>query len=221
MSARQRGLQLEAAGFVLAGGQSSRMGRDKALIQLAGQPLVLRALDILRELGLPASIAGARPSLAAFAPMVEDAGQGPLGGVCAALATCAARRAVFLPVDQPMLPSSALAYLLYHAELIGSAITIFKVNGVLQTFPAVVDRAVLPGLESRFRDGHGGCLAAFQMAAAGLGRPLRALPVELLVQAGQVADDDYLPAALWFLNMNAPSDLVRAQRLLPEPHGVS
>ncbi len=39
----------DASGFVLAGGQSSRMGRDKALLTFAGQPLIAHALAILRE----------------------------------------------------------------------------------------------------------------------------------------------------------------------------
>ena len=103
----------EAVGFVLAGGQSSRMGQDKALLLFAGRPLVAHALSIFSRAGIAASIAGvrssARTALEAFAPVVEDAepGLGPLAGICAALASTSARYAVFLPVDLPLLPSRA------------------------------------------------------------------------------------------------------------------
>jgi len=54
----------DSAGFVLAGGLSSRMGTDKALVEFDGQPMICRAIEILRAAGLPVSIAGARSSLA-------------------------------------------------------------------------------------------------------------------------------------------------------------
>ena len=89
-----------AAGFVLAGGRSSRMGTDKALMLLGGRPLIAHALDILRGAGLSASLAGARAGLERFAQVVadEEPDRGPLGGICSALAmTPAAHGRCFCP----------------------------------------------------------------------------------------------------------------------------
>ena len=199
----------DAAGFVLAGGRSSRMGHDKALVRLAGQPLVVHALGALREAGLTASITGGNSSLSAFAPVVEDSepGLGPLGGICAALASTSMRWAVFLPLDLPLLPASLVVYLLDYAQITGAAITVPSVNGYAQSFPAVVDRAASPLLRAELEAGHRGCFSAFQAAAASLGQSVTVLAVELLVQSGRISHPESLPAARWFLNVNAPADL--------------
>jgi molybdenum cofactor guanylyltransferase len=203
----------EAAGFVLAGGRSSRMGRDKALVRLAGRPLIEHALGILRNAGLSTAIAGGQPALAAFAPLIEEAhsGEGPLSGICAALASTSARWAVFLPVDLPLPPASLLGYLLRHAGLTGSPVTVASVNGFVETFPAVLDPSIAPLLERELVSGGRGCLKAFQAVTATLGQPLTVLPVELLLQAGQVAHPKSLPASRWFLNLNTQDDLLRAE----------
>jgi molybdopterin-guanine dinucleotide biosynthesis protein A len=189
------------------------MGADKALVLLDGRPLVAHALGILRHAGLAASLAGGEPALADFAPMVEDrqSGLGPLSGICAALASTTARWAVFIPVDLPLLPSSLLHCLLGHARIAGRAVTVASVNGFAQSFPAVLDRAVLPMLVRELESGRGGCFSGFQAAAAGLGEAVTAIPVESLVQCGQISHARDLPAAWWFLNVNTAEDLRRAQ----------
>ena len=202
-----------AAGFVLAGGESRRMGRDKALLSFCGRPLVENALGILREAGLEARIAGSRSALGEFAPVVADAepGLGPLGGVCAALAASCAERALFLPVDLPLLPASLIAFLLFRAEITGCVVTVPTAAGFAQTFPAVLDRAVLPGLEAELEAGRLGCFAAFHAVAAELRQAVAAVPAELLAQSGHAAHPAGLPAALWFVNANTPADLRRAE----------
>lgn len=203
----------EAVGFVLAGGQSSRMGQDKALLPFCGQPLVANALAILRQAGLAAFVAGARSPLDAFAPVVEDRepGLGPLSGICSALASTSARHAVFLPVDLPLLPASLLAYLLLHAQISGRAVTVSSSCGFAQTFPAVLDRALLPALRGELGAGRRGCLSGFETAAASAGQGVSTIAVELLAQCGQVSHPSSLPAARWFFNINTPVDLERCQ----------
>jgi molybdenum cofactor guanylyltransferase len=213
----------EAVGFVLAGGRSTRMGADKSLVLLDGQPLVAHALGILREAGLAASVAGGQRGLSAFAPLVEDnrPGLGPLSGICAALASTSARWAVFLSVDLPLLPASLVGCLLQHAGITGQSITVSSVNGFAQTFPAVVSRASLPVFEKELEFGRGGCYSAFQAAAASVGEPVTVLPVETLVQCGQVAHPRSLPALWWFLNVNTDEDLRLAKIHSPRVHRVS
>jgi molybdopterin-guanine dinucleotide biosynthesis protein A len=203
----------DAAGFVLAGGQSSRMGRDKALVEFGGQPLVAHAIGILRAAGLPVSLAGARSPLDSYAPVVSDdePGLGPLAGICAALHSASKRLSVFLPVDTPLLPPGLIAYLLHHARVTGMAVTLPMVNAFPQTFPVVLSREALPVLKRELADRRAGCYAAFRAAAAGLGQSVALVPVEMLIQSGQVSHPTALPAARWFLNINAPADLDRAR----------
>jgi molybdenum cofactor guanylyltransferase len=205
----------EAEGFVLAGGHSSRMGQEKALIQLAGRPLVGHALEILRAAGLESRIAGARSDLSQFAPLVPDSpqhsGLGPLAGICSALSAATTRFAVFLPVDLPMIPAGLIEYLLHHATVTASALTVVSVAAFTQTFPAVIDRAALPYLESSLHSGDRNTLKAFRSAASALKRPFTALPIELLVQPGQVRHPHGMHPVQWFLNINTPSDLKAAE----------
>ena len=77
-------------GVVLAGGASSRMGADKAFIEIEGEPMVVRAVGALRAAGAePALVVGG--DAARLGALGLDAvadrypGQGPLGGVLTAL----------------------------------------------------------------------------------------------------------------------------------------
>ncbi len=47
-----------------------------------------------------------------------------------------------------------------------------------------------------------------------MGQPIASVGVELLVQSGQIAHPLGLPAAHWFLNVNTPQDLHRAEALI-------
>jgi len=206
----------DAVGFVLAGGRSSRMGSEKALIQLAGEPLVVHAMRILRSAGLAVRIAGARSPLDRYAPVVPDAepDRGPLGGICSALAFTTAKRAIFLPVDMPLQPATLVSFLLEAAQAGNAVVTLPALDGFAQTFPVVLDRAVLPWLRAALEAGRGGCYQAFQSAAAGVGRTVKVVPVEQAVKDGTLPQIGALPVEDWFMNVNEPADLARAEACL-------
>ncbi len=190
------------------------MGADKALVPFQGRPLVEHALEILRGAGLHAAIAGARSPLGAYGPVIEDveADKGPLGGICAALASISAHRAVFVPVDLPLLPSSLITYMVRQAEVTGRAVTLASVAGFTQTFPAVLDRAVLPWLEGELAAGRLGCFQAFEAAAASLGQQVSVIGVEDAAEAGTIAHPEGFAAHRWFTNLNTAVDLLDASK---------
>jgi molybdopterin-guanine dinucleotide biosynthesis protein A len=103
------------AAAVLAGGQSRRMGRDKALVEVEGRPLIARVVDAARAAGAdPVAVVGhRRPAdlpTDLGAELVADAhpGEGPLGGVVTALDWCAAPICVVLACDLPHLDPADL-----------------------------------------------------------------------------------------------------------------
>ena len=204
------------AGFVLAGGQSSRMGRDKALELFCGRKLIEIAIGTLRGAGIEAAIAGARSDLSGFAPVVEDAepDKVPLGGICAAFGATSAERAAFVSVDLPLLPASLISCMIGHSRITGSAVTLCSVNGFVQTFPAVLGRVALPHFEGRLVSLQRGCYGAFHAAVEALGEAVSVLPAEVLAQSGQVVDSRGLPPAWWFLNVNTHAELARAESIL-------
>jgi molybdopterin-guanine dinucleotide biosynthesis protein A len=190
------------------------MGVDKATVEFDGRPLIRHASGILQDAGLTVSIAGRRPDLKNFANFVDDLGssQGPLAGICGALEVTSVTWFVFTPVDLPLLPPALIVLMQDVALVTGSAVIVPSVNGFVQTFPAVLNRAALPALKAELDAGRGGCFSAFHAAAKALGQQVRVLATERLVQAGQLKHPDELPVARWFFNINSTADLERARR---------
>ena len=92
---------LDAAGIVLAGGRSSRMGSPKAALDWHGSTLLRRVTGIVaRSVTGPVIVVSARgqslPSLAGGVEIVTDEreGRGPLQGLAAGLAAIADRAPV-------------------------------------------------------------------------------------------------------------------------------
>ena len=105
-----------AVGFALAGGDSRRMGRDKALLPWAGGDLLAHALARLRQVVPEVRIlsGGERRYAERGVPVDTDAvlGQGPAAGLLAGLEAVAGRAALLLAVDLPLVPTALLLRLL-------------------------------------------------------------------------------------------------------------
>ena len=203
------------AGFVLAGGRSSRMGSDKALALFHGVPLIQAALQTINAVGIPARIAGARSNLSSFAVPIPDTftETGPLGGIHAALSVSDAEWNLFLPVDLPLMPSSLLVCLLQRAILTGAPVTVARLNGRIQPFPVVLHRSVLPSIAQWLETGNSACHAAWQSIPGDLGSTLDAAPVEYLHQCRHCSHPRGFPPILWFQSANTPAELLRINRL--------
>ena len=191
------------AGLVLAGGQSSRMGQDKALLALAGRPLITHVLERLApQVGCVAvSWNGEAAALAHLGlPLLPDATPdrpGPLAGVLAGLDWAAGVGADWLatvPVDTPFVPRDLVARLVAAAVPGGGPVLAASGSGLHPT------TAIWP---VRLREDLRRALVQGQRRVAGWALDQGAVTVEF---ASVGADP--------FVNLNTPEDLAAAEALL-------
>lgn len=89
---------------VLAGGRSTRMGREKALIPINGVPLAIRAASLLKRCGIEeVFVVGRQTSLHRLGlPVISDPvteGHHPLYGIAATLQQTTEPVVLFVPCD--------------------------------------------------------------------------------------------------------------------------
>ncbi|MGH2363181.1 MAG: molybdenum cofactor guanylyltransferase [Chloroflexota bacterium] len=189
-------------GVVLAGGRSSRMGTNKALLRFEdGHTVIERIVAALRPLCADLLLVTNTPRDYAFLqlPMQGDLypGASSLGGICTGLTHATQPRILALSCDLPLVRGDVLDYLL---EL-----------------PAEVD-LVMPNVDGRKQPLHAvyakSCLQPMrdQIAAGDL------KIVRLLDHLrGRIVDEAELnaidPKHLSFRNMNTPADWAEIQRL--------
>ena len=212
-------------GYVLAGGRSTRMGRDKALLELAGRPLVQHAVLKLRRLTGEAYILGNRVELSTFAPLVPDLHEncGPLGGIEAALAHTQHEWIVVLPVDMPFVPTALLEDWMHSVvDQPQARIAIFTVEGLPQPALSLLHRSLLSRVSEALDEGRFKLYPALEAAAAGLATDGSARIDEVLLSNNW--NSETIPAALalteaqlaarhlWFANLNTPQEFLEAER---------
>ncbi len=196
-----------AEGFVLAGGRSLRMGRDKALLPLGGRSLLEIALDKLRALPLPSPprVAGARSHAGAIADL--HPGRGPLSGMEAALTASHQPLNVFLPLDMPLLPAKFLIWMLRRAQITGAMVTVPRINGRPQPLCAVYHQELLGSITASLLAGNYKVMSVV-CSAAPRTESIDVFDVELVASADpEIFAFSPLPAYRWFHNCNTPEDM--------------
>lgn len=111
------GDQKSRAGFVLAGGRSSRMGRDKALLPLDGRTLIDRVAGLVQRAAGNVTLIAPEGRYMGY-PVIPDliANQGPLGGLYTALSATKASWNLLVACDMPGVTLEFLENLLRAAE---------------------------------------------------------------------------------------------------------
>lgn len=117
----------------MAGGKSSRMGRDKALLEINGEPLIVRAARLVQSaLGDPVVIASTFGYEPLGLKMVADdfPGYGPLGGIATALHVSTTPWSLVIACDLPYLTKPWLEYLIERAlRSVADAVVPMNVRG--------------------------------------------------------------------------------------------
>lgn len=97
---------------IQAGGQSSRMGQDKALMPFLGRPLIARQVDLLRGLADELLVITNSPEAYTFLglPLFPDLlpGTGPLGGLYTALSAARGSVVAVIACDMPFVSADLL-----------------------------------------------------------------------------------------------------------------
>jgi len=140
--ARQRATKKSSAieVFILAGGRSSRMGRDKSRLRLGRRTLCGHVRALAHQLGYPARTI--RHDL--ISPC------GPLGGIYTALSTSDAKSVLFLSNDMPFVSVNLLRRLT--ARFKPGVKSLFVTDAGFVGFPFLLSRSVLPAVARQIAD---------------------------------------------------------------------
>jgi molybdenum cofactor guanylyltransferase len=194
--------QARIAGIVLCGGHSTRMGRPKAWLPIAGELMLPRVVRLLGEAVAPIVMVAAPgqdlPPLPAEAQIVRDAerGRGPLHGLAEGLAALEGR-VVAAYVSSCDVPFLRPAFVRRVIDLLGTnAICVPRIGEQYHPLAAVYRLTVLDAVRQLLRENRRRVSCLYEMV------PTR------VVEASDLADADSELASL--RNVNTPEDYRRA-----------
>jgi molybdopterin-guanine dinucleotide biosynthesis protein A len=189
---------------ILAGGQSSRMGQDKALLPLGGRSVIERVIECVQPLSDDVTLITNKPERLRHLGkrMIGDVypGKGSLGGIYTAVHAARNPHCLVVACDMPLLNVDLLRHLTELAP--GYDVVIPRIEGFPETMHAVYGKACLEPIKRR--------LLAGQLKIIGFFSDVRVWYVE---REDVVRFD---PALRSFQNINTPDDWERVRRIVEQ-----
>ncbi len=187
-------------GVVLAGGRSTRMGTNKALLEFGGARLIERLIRTTRPLFREIAIIANDPETYAYlgVPIWPDRipGKGSLGGIYTAVHHCTFPQIFCIACDMPFPNPTVIAYLRDLAS--GYDVVVPRTADGYQPLHAVYSKTCLPLMEAMIH--------ADRLKIDGLFPAVRLRTVE----EHELRPLD--PALLCFVNVNTQEELEAAAR---------
>jgi molybdopterin-guanine dinucleotide biosynthesis protein A len=188
------------AGFVLAGGRSSRMGQEKALLELCGTPLVVRAVRLVMSVCPFVAIIGPPEHYAHLGfPVIADEqpSLGPLGGILTALGRSTADWNLVVACDLPYLSAEWLRFLVGRARASRARVVLPVSAAGPEPLCAVYHRDCATEIRAQVERGVLKVTRALENAGVEQILPSEILPFDA--------------RGLLFQNLNSPEDYERAR----------
>ena len=204
------GSEPEVSGIVLAGGMSRRLGRDKAVEPVGGEPLLSRVIGRLSRVTEETVVVVADAKRASELPLPRSAkvavdiypGGGSLGGIFTGLAAADGSWGMVVACDMPFLNVELFRHMLTRKEGFDAVVPVLE--GRPEPTHALYSKSCLPHMERR--------LQADDLKIARLFDEVR---VDFVPQEDVEKRD---PDHLSFFNVNTPEDLDRALSLVADGH---
>jgi len=188
-------------GIILAGGKSSRMGKDKGLMLLNGKPLVEYAVEILDPLVSELLISSNNGEYASAGRILvndEVRGIGPMGGIYSCLEKSTNEINLVLSCDMPFMHPELFGYLLDYME--DNLVVLPSKDGIYpEPMCGIYRKEVLPLMEEYIREGNYKLPDLFE-----------AIPFRMIKVPKKMSFfSDNL-----FMNINSEAELKEAEKLL-------
>jgi molybdopterin-guanine dinucleotide biosynthesis protein A len=194
----------DAEGFVTAGGSSSRMGRDKAWLDIGGRPMIERVIAALASVTSRVSvIANSARYERLGLPVYRDSNEsvGPLEAIRTALANSRERRVILVGCDMPFITPALLEYLI-EASGDNQAVVPASADRKLEPLCALYSTDALAAVSELIRSGRRKTSLLFDLV------PTRIICFE---EISHLEDAD-----IFFENVNTPEEYARAKSYRPK-----